>query len=368
MPSIIVIIICLIFSTKLHAEEIKVGMSVALTGPTKKLGIELKYGADLFFSQYNKTIFGKKHPINLIAYDDGYEPLKTVQNTKKLIEDDSVFSLFSFVGTPTSKAIMPMIENKDMLYFSPLTGAEFLRSPFKKNIFNIRTSYFNEAKHQVDYFIHQQKLTKVALFIQADEFGLSASKSYIKALNKAGISNVPQVRYRRNTSKITPAVDSLIQANPEVIFCIGTYSPIALLIRELRQNNNKSKIVMLSFAGAHFLQEKLVDDHNVYITSVLPSPKYSTLAIVQQYRAAMGTKTLSYESLEGYVNAAVFIEIIKNVFTENKKLTKALFIQYAEQLNIDLKGLSIAFSQTNHQALNKTYLNKITKNGLTPIY
>jgi len=368
MPQIIVIIICLIFSAKSHSEEIKIGMSVALTGPTKKLGIELRYGADLFFSQYNKTVFGKKKPINLIVYDDGYEPQKTVQNTKKLIEKDRVFSLFSFVGTPTSKAIMPIIKNKDILFFSPLTGAEFLRTPFKKNIFNIRTSYFNEAQQQVDYFIHQQKLTKVALFIQADEFGLSASEGYIKALNKAGISNIPQVRYRRNTSKIKPAVDSLIQANPEIIFCIGTYSPIALLISELRKNNNKSKIVMLSFAGAHFLQDKLIDDHNVYITSVLPSPKRSTLAIVQQYREAMGTKMLSYESLEGYVNAAVFVEIIKKVFTKNERLTKALFIKYAEQLNIDLKGLSIIFSQTNHQALHKTYLNKITKNGLTPIY
>jgi ABC-type branched-subunit amino acid transport system substrate-binding protein len=364
---IVIIVFCLIFSIKLQSAEIKIGMSVALTGPTKKLGIELKRGASLFFSQYNKTPTGKKHPISLIVYDDSYEPEKTVHNTKKLIANDKVFALFSFLGTPTSKAIMPIIKNEKLLYFSPFTGAEFLRNPVTKNIFNIRTSYFKEAQKQIDYFIHQQKLTKVALFIQADEFGLSASKGYLKALSDTGINVVQQVRYRRNTSEVKSAVDNLIKTNPDVIFCIGTYSPIAELINQLRLKNNKSKIVMLSFAGAHFLHTQLIDDQNVYVTSVFPSPEHSTLAIVQQYKKAMGTKALSFESLEGYINAAVFVEIIKNVFKENKILTKTLFIQHAEQLSIDLKGLPISFSQTNHQALNKSYLNKITKQGVIPM-
>lgn len=357
-------LVCLLFSFHLTATEIKLGMSSALTGPTKNLGLQVRQGAQLYFQQYNQTPNGKKNPISLISYDDGYEPHHTVINTIKLIENDKVFALFGYVGTPTSQAIMPLLEEHQIIYFSPFTGADFLRSPIKKNIFNVRASYYTEAETQVEYFIDQLNLSKAALFIQADAFGLAASKGYKNALSARGITAIEQVRYKRNTSDIKSATERLKQLDPEVIFCIGTYEPIAKLINELRTHNIQSHIVMLSFVGAQSLIKRLNNFDNIYVTLVMQDPISSHLPIIQEYQKAMADKPLSHESLEGYIDAAIFVKIINSIKGE---ITPKSFIKHAEQLKANIGGLPINFSKYDHQALNKSYLNQITRRGLKPV-
>ena len=308
----ICIALCLVCLTKVcFAHDIVLGMSTALTGPTKNLGLQVKYGAELYFKQYNQTNFGKSHPIKIISYDDGYEPELTIKNTRKLIEEDRVFALFGYVGTPTSKAILPFIEQNKTIYFSPYTGAEFLRTPHRKEFFNIRASYYNEAETQTKFFIDHLHKKNVALFIQADDFGLAASQGYIRALQRRGITQIQQVRYKRNTVDVEDAVEKLTRLNPDVIFCVGTYEPIAKLVNHLRKNNVNSNIATLSFAGAESLRERLISTENVYITSVMPNPHTSRLPIVKQYRQAMKTHKYSHESLEGYINAATFAKIVQ---------------------------------------------------------
>ncbi|MEW6982589.1 ABC transporter substrate-binding protein [Colwelliaceae bacterium 6471] len=357
-------VVMLFIISPVYASEIILGMSNALTGPTKNLGLQLKLGSELYFNKHNKSEYGKKNPIRIISYDDGYEPNKTVKNTKELLEKQSIFALFGYVGTPTSKAIIPMLEQQKSIYFAPYTGAEFLRTPHRNEFFNIRASYYNEAETQIKYFVDKLGLKNVALFIQADDFGLAASKGYIKALKERNITKVEQVRYKRNTIEIKDAVNKLIYENPEVIFCIGTYQPISELVHHLRGKNISSKIVTLSFAGAESLRTRLINEEEIYITSVIPDPEGSNLPIVKEYRTAMGNKKLSHESLEGYINAAVFSNIINNI---QGNITKENFIKAAEATEIDVGGILLRFTKDNHQGLKNSYLNKITKNGLYPV-
>ena len=72
----------------------------------------------------------------VISLNDGYEPLNTIKNTKKLILNDKVFTLFGYLGTPNSFSILPLIEKANIPYLMPFTGAEFLRN--HKNIFYYR--------------------------------------------------------------------------------------------------------------------------------------------------------------------------------------------------------------------------------------
>ena len=162
-------------------KTIKLGMSNALSGPASDLGKELSKGANTYFSRLNERGGINGRPVELISLDDGYEPKKTVINTKKLI-DQQVLALFSYVGTPTSYAIMPLLINSQIPYLMPFTGADFLRSPPSNNIINLRASYYQELAAQVDYLIKSQKHKKIALVIQADEFGLTAQTAVNKIL------------------------------------------------------------------------------------------------------------------------------------------------------------------------------------------
>jgi len=124
--------------------EVVLGQSCALTGPTKALGLELKTGAEAYFNKINDAggVNGRK--IKLISYDDGYEPEECIVNTRKLIDEDKAFILFGYVGTPTTKAIIPIVDEAGIPLVGPFTGAGFLRDPDRK-VFNIRGTYDQET-------------------------------------------------------------------------------------------------------------------------------------------------------------------------------------------------------------------------------
>ena len=343
------------------AKTIKLGMSAPFSGPTKALGINLRLGAEQFFKQYNQTPAGKKNPIKLISYDDGYEPSRTIANTRRLIKEDNVFALFGYVGTPTTQAILPMIEKYKMLFFAPYTGAEFLHNPINPHVFNIRTSYFNEAELQLEYFSKHYDLKNIALFIQADAFGIAASEGYVKALTKRSLSNITQVRYKRNSQDIAQAVKKIAAIKPDIVLCVGTYQPISKLINTLRSNSLTMPITMVSFAGAEALHESLTDFEEVYISTVVNDPFTSSLPIVKEYRHAMEGLPLSHESLEGYINAKVFTQILNK---SSIPVTPESFTKAAESTRTNIANQVFEYTKENHSGNLPAILNKVGKNGV----
>ncbi|HDQ40965.1 MAG TPA: hypothetical protein ENN39_08075, partial [Desulfonatronum sp.] len=85
--------------------EILIGSSLALEGHAGYLGTQTLRGALSYLNFINEQggVHGRK--IRVIAYDDGYDPPRCVFNTQKLINEDKVFALFNYVGTPTSVKI-----------------------------------------------------------------------------------------------------------------------------------------------------------------------------------------------------------------------------------------------------------------------
>ena len=136
--------------TGVDANSITLGQSAALSGPAQELGIEMRLGAQTYFNQINQAggVFGRQ--IKLVSLDDGYEPERASANTKKLIGDDKVFALFGYVGTPTSNAALPIFTEARVPFFGAFTGAESLRNPHNRYIFNVRASYFDETEKIIE--------------------------------------------------------------------------------------------------------------------------------------------------------------------------------------------------------------------------
>src|SRR3954466_13987663 len=124
------------FSQGVTSDKILLGQSVALTGPAAELGIQMRNGAKTYFDHINTQggVHGRK--IELLTLDDGYEPTRTAPNTKNLLEEHKVFALFGYVGTATSSAAMPIFTEAKVPFFGAFTGAELLRQPFNRYIFN----------------------------------------------------------------------------------------------------------------------------------------------------------------------------------------------------------------------------------------
>ena len=161
--------------TGVSDKKILLGQSAAFSGPAAQLGIQMHAGAKVYFDRVNESggIHGRK--IEIITADDKYESKLAEENTKKLIETDEVFALFGYVGTPTSNAALPIFTKEKVPFFAPFTGAQSLREPFNRQIFNMRASYFDETEHLVSGLI-KNGMTKIAVFYQNDSYGQAGIK------------------------------------------------------------------------------------------------------------------------------------------------------------------------------------------------
>ena len=167
--------------------EILIGMSTVLSGPSDYLGKSFKNGAMAYFNRINKLGGVNGRNIKLVAYDDGYEPSRCIENTYKLIEEDKVFCLFGNVGTPTTMAIKPVIIEKHIPLVAPFTGAEPLRHPLVKEIFHYRASYYDEVEKFVAGVVDELGMSKISCFYQDDPFGYTV----LKGLNNSLTNDKP---------------------------------------------------------------------------------------------------------------------------------------------------------------------------------
>jgi branched-chain amino acid transport system substrate-binding protein len=375
-PAIIVVVILLACVQRASADEqgvsaneIVIGMSNALTGPASALGTGVKNGALTYFNKVNSGggVNGRK--IKVISYDDGYEPKQTADTTNKLISQDKVFALFGYVGTPTSTAILPIVDKEKIPYFGPFTGAEFLRSPVNRYIFNVRGSYFDEAAMQVEYLTKKMGKKRIGVFIQNDAYGLAVKWGVIKALKAHSLVLAGEGTYERNTTNVDAGLAALKSADPDAVVMVGTYKAMAAFIKKAKALGFTPTFLNVSFVGTAALVKELggVGD-GVIISQVMPSPTDASLPLVSQYQADMraaGHTDLDYTDLEGYVDAVVFTEVLKKA---GKNLTRDSFIAAAENLNITEGGLTFSFSPSNHQAMSKIYLTKISGNKVVLVH
>ncbi len=343
--------------------EIKVGMVNALSGPAAALGIAVKQGSSVLFDKINAAggVNGRK--ITLISVDDGYEPARTSAATEKLISQDKVFALFGYVGTPTSKAAIPIASKAGVPFFAPLTGAEFLRNPVDKLVFNVRASYWKETEMQIEHLASDLGISKVGVFIQDDPYGVAGKEGVERALRKVGLKPVAEGRYKRNTEDVDGALATLKAANPEAVVMVGTYGASAAFIKKANASGFKPKFLSVSFVGtSNFIKASGADAENTYITQVMPSPDDVSIPLVRQYQADMkaaGQTNYDYSSLEGYVDALIFVEALKAAGAD---LSRPSLLAALEKMSLKLGGIDISFSPTDHQGQKKAYLTKI-KNG-----
>ncbi|HEY0823621.1 MAG TPA: ABC transporter substrate-binding protein [Ramlibacter sp.] len=342
--------------TGVTATEIVIGMSNAQSGPASALGRKLKEGAAAYFSRVNDSggVHGRK--IRLVSHDDGYEPERAVAMTNKLINEDKVFTLFGYVGTPTSSAVLPLVSKSGVPYIAPFTGAELLRNPVNKIVFNVRASYFDETEGMVERLTKDLNIKRIGVFIQDDAYGNAGKAGVVRALMKNNLQLAGEGKYKRNTVDVDAGLAALKEAKPEAVVMVGTYKACAEFVKKARAGGFNPKFLNVSFVGtSDFIREAGSDGEGVYITQVVPSPDDAGLPLVKRYQADMkeaGAGEFDYTSLEGYVDAVVLVEALRKA---GKDLTRASFVNAFEGLQTDLGGVKVEYGPRSHQGLKAIY-------------
>lgn len=151
--------------------EIHIGSSLALKGHAGFLGRETRRGALAYIRAVNERGGVHGRTIRVTSYDDGYDPPRCLANTQKLLIEDGVFALFCYVGTPTTVKILPLVEQAEIPLVGMFTGADALRRPFNRYLFNVRASYYQETRAAVRHMVRDLNMKRIAVFYQYDAYG-----------------------------------------------------------------------------------------------------------------------------------------------------------------------------------------------------
>jgi branched-chain amino acid transport system substrate-binding protein len=353
----------------LEAGEIKLGMSNAQTGRLGFLGTAVRQGCLAYLSRANKEGGVSGRRLVLVDYDDRYEPIEAVSNTERLIDRDKVFALLNFLGTPTCRSIMPMLNEAHIVLVGPVSGAVFLRQPMQPLIFNTRPSYEEEAEMLVAHLISDLGCKRIALFRQDDSYGDAGRIAVVDALHRRGLQLVGEGDYVRNSVRAPDAVYRIAKSKPDAVILFGTYKPCADFIRESKKIGlQKTVFCNVSFVGTEPLIKYLAEDGDgVIISQVVPSPFDQSLPLVRDYQTDMrsvGETEFSYMSLEGYVNTLTMVTALRRAGPD---LTEDALIHSLENLNIDFRLFSIHFSPDTRQGAHQVFLTKIDHGRSVPI-
>lgn len=348
------------------ADKIVFGQSAAFKGPAAALGLEMRQGILAAFEEANAEggVNGRK--LELVSYNDGYEPDKAIENTKKLLNEDNVFALIGGVGTPTSKATQPIASDAKIPFIGPFTGAEFLRSPYKHTVINVRASYFQETEAMVDKLVADLGVSRIAIFYQDDSYGRAGLSGVERALERRSMELVAEGTYKRNTTAVKRAALAIRKGKPEAVIMIGAYKPSAEFIILAKKIGVDAKFLNVSFVGSKALAKELGDaGKDVIVTQVVPFPEDNSVPLVARYKAAMMSVNpdaeVGFVSLEGYTVGRLAIRVLGEM---GPTVTREAFLKkFAEIGTFDLGGVILNYGTDDNQGMDKVFLTVIQPNG-----
>jgi branched-chain amino acid transport system substrate-binding protein len=345
--------------------SILIGQSAAFSGPASELGTEMRAGAMAYFQAVNAAggVNGRK--IELKSLDDGYEGDRAAANTKALI-DSGVFLLFGYVGTPTSNASKPIFTAARVPFVGPFTGAESLRNPLNRYIFNIRASYYDETDKLVGQLVGQT-LDRIAVFYQNDDYGKAGLTGVERAMQKRNMKIIATGTVDRNTVNVAAAVSSICKVDPQGVVMISAYKSCAAFIKAMRAAGCNPQFMNVSFVGSKALaHETGPAGRGVGVSQVVPFPWNLSARVVKEYQqlleASTGKQNYSFTSLEGFIAAKVLVEGLRRTGSD---LTRERFINAMEQMHeYDVGGYTVSFSPTDHSGSKFVELTVIGKDEI----
>lgn len=359
--------------TALHADaaesgvssgEIRVGTSLALTGPIKNLGESMRDGMKLYIDNVNREggVNGRK--IKLIVLDDNYDVEKAKANVKKLIEEEQVFSLLGNMGTPTVLATLPIADAARVPFFAPLTGSDQVRATKSPMLYTINAAYSDEIGKILSH-LKLLDIDKIGLIYQNNAFGKSGLQAATDAAknNKQNLIAIAPVE--GNSSNVAEAIAKVAAQNPTAVV-IATAGKVTVdLVRAYQATGQRAQLYMWSVADVQALHGALGPAvRGIVVSQTLPPPWLATIPVINDYKRA--TKAVNFDKVDythllGYISAKAFVEAARRT---GRELTRERFAStIASAGAMDLGGYRVKFSRDQQNGSAYVELTMLDKNG-----
>jgi branched-chain amino acid transport system substrate-binding protein len=339
--------------------SVLIGSCSALDGPAHVLGRQTVLGASAYLHMINDEggVFGRK--IQLQAFDDSYDPDKAPACFKRMTKE-GVFALGFFVGTPTAKVYVPLAQEEKIPVVGLFTGAQLLYEPLKHEIINVRASYYDETREQVEK-LWEQNIRNIGVIYQDDPFGKAVLDGVKLALQKHNAVPAALGTFTRGSVDIDAGLRQVMGAHPQAVVIAGPYAPAAAIVKKAHSTGWRPQFLTVSFVGTEeFIKEAGGDAESTIITQVMPPYDRTDYPTVALYRKCLTKyspgESPTFVSFEGFVDAMVLVEGLKRA---GKDLTRERFISAIEsihEMNVGLgPRLVLNYSVSDHKGFDNVY-------------
>lgn len=305
--------------------EIRIGQTMPYSGNASAYGVVGKAMA-AYFEKLNREqggINGRK--ITLISLDDGYSPPKTVEQTRRLVEQEDVLAIVGTLGTPTNTAIHRYLNTKKVPHLLVTTGAHKWADP-KGHPWTMpgMVSYQTEGAVYGRYLRATRPDAKIALLVQNDDFGRDYAHGFKKGLGPdAQKMIVAETTYEVTDPKIDSQIIALKASGADAFFAIslGKFSSQAIRKAAEIEWRPKPFFVPTSSVPIKTILEPAGLENAVGLISAstvktVSDPQWANDAGMREYRAFLSTYMPDLDpndssAITGYNSGMIMAQILK---------------------------------------------------------
>jgi ABC-type branched-subunit amino acid transport system substrate-binding protein len=342
-----------------------IGQSAPQTGVLAASNAETTAGAKLYFSRLNARGGVHGRPIDLVSLDDGQDPKRSADNTQKLL-DQGVLALGMYRTTPSIEAALPLVRKSGIAFIGSQVGPSLLYDPANSTLFNTRASYHDEVARVVRFFT-QLGLTRVAVLVASDAFGLDVMVGLRNAMASAKSELVAQASIDNRSANVGAQVEQLRKANPQVVILVSNAKAAAEFVKGSRAAGFGPTFVSLSnTSAASYINDLGKAAEGVVVTQVVPTPYSNRLRVVAEFRDALvqagsAAPPLSHASLLGFLSAKFMHEAVR---VAGPNVDRGRLVQAINGAGrFDLGDYALSFSSVSRHGSRLAELTVIGKDG-----
>ena len=352
--------------------EIVIGTMADLSGVTAVASVNNANAMRMVFDDCNARggIHGRK--IKWVLEDMEYIVPKAVQAMNKLLNRDDIFFAIGNGGTPHNDAVMPSMFEKNVPNVFPLTCARSMYEPFNRLKFGQFSSYYDQMRAGVKYFVEQRGKKVVGSMYQDTDFGKDVHAGVVAQLEAMGLKVAAVTAHRPTDTDFNAALARQHDAGCDLI-CMGTIVKDTTIILQTARKMGWDVEFCGQFASYQTAVAEAPGEPGEGFYSMAPSlfrypddPDPAVHAFCDKYRQTFGID-VNYVGEAGYTAANFTLAALEKA---GRGLTLDSFIAAMESMH-DWRdifgGPALSLSPTNHHASRQSFLSVVKKTRWTPV-
>jgi ABC-type branched-subunit amino acid transport system substrate-binding protein len=362
------------------ADEIRIGQTLPYSGPASGFGA-IGRTQEAFFEKVNAEggINGRK--VKFITLDDAYSPPKTVEQTRKLVEQDEVLMMFGSLGTATNSAVQRYLNAKKVPQLFVLSGATKWADP-QKNPWTMpgMAAYESEGVVYAKYILQSKPDAKIAILSQNDDFGRDYVAGFKRALGpKAASMIIAEASYETSAPTISSQLSTLKASGANVLFGVVLGKFTSQMVKGVAEIGWKPELLFVptSASSISFLEPAGLDNAVGLISSSnqkdTMDPQWaddpgvkSYFAFMKQYMPTADLSNSNYAA--GYHYATLLMTVLnacKDDVSRDNILKQAASLKEVK-LPLLLPGMSVSTGPDDYLPFQQLQLRRFNGKSWVP--